>query len=363
MPIALGLLPFEKDVLSSCVYPARGQPRDDKRQQNLVPGNGSYYKLNILLETAEHIFSQTLLFLNRLSLPMKKFSPISTLVRTPEESFTFRSEQLCRVLKTPGNYICGMCGKQYNSVELAWNCVTQDTLKIKSLPIIAIGQNRSYIHCLLCGKKYVNAADAALCLGKDLETTNLPISLAERLKQLILISLHGQKESERDLLLTRQSSFGIGIPEHKETRKAENLPLLKNFTHKTEPLAEKAPANLERSLSENKPSEVQVQKKSIVEIPTPTVEKPITTIEDHNNFDTMTDIKEIPKIQSSPEPEPLPSPLNPGENNKIILTRKPGQKPFTRHEARYLCTVCKEKFFTKTEAEGHFLQHPLADSI
>lgn len=40
------------------------------------------------------------------------------------------------------------------------------------------------------------------------------------------------------------------------------------------------------------------------------------------------------------------------------FTRKPNQKPFYRDGARYICSACKEKFFTKSEVEACFENHP-----
>jgi hypothetical protein len=47
------------------------------------------------------------------------------------------------------------------------------------------------------------------------------------------------------------------------------------------------------------------------------------------------------------------------KDEKIYLTRAANQKPFQRHDASYVCTVCKVKFFTKVEVEEHFMKHPL----
>lgn len=52
---------------------------------------------------------------------------------------------------------------------------------------------------------------------------------------------------------------------------------------------------------------------------------------------------------------------NPKED-KIYLTRTSKHKPFMRHDASYVCTVCKVKFFTKAEVEEHFFRHPLVEN-
>ncbi len=51
------------------------------------------------------------------------------------------------------------------------------------------------------------------------------------------------------------------------------------------------------------------------------------------------------------------------KNEKLGLPRTPGQKAFVRHDANYVCCVCKVKFFTKMDVEEHFLKHPLVDKV
>ena len=37
------------------------------------------------------------------------------------------------------------------------------------------------------------------------------------------------------------------------------------------------------------------------------------------------------------------------KSEKLHFPRTPGQKSFVRHDASYVCTVCKVKFFTKID--------------
>jgi hypothetical protein len=46
-----------------------------------------------------------------------------------------------------------------------------------------------------------------------------------------------------------------------------------------------------------------------------------------------------------------------------VLVRKPGMKPFKRADAKYVCTVCAQKFFTKGDVEACFLAHPLDEMV
>lgn len=42
-----------------------------------------------------------------------------------------------------------------------------------------------------------------------------------------------------------------------------------------------------------------------------------------------------------------------------IIYREPGMKPFKRADARYVCTACSSKYFTKNEVEQCFMDHPI----
>ena len=41
------------------------------------------------------------------------------------------------------------------------------------------------------------------------------------------------------------------------------------------------------------------------------------------------------------------------------LKRKPNQKPFHRDGAKYVCSVCKKKYFTQAEVVKCFESHPV----
>lgn len=51
------------------------------------------------------------------------------------------------------------------------------------------------------------------------------------------------------------------------------------------------------------------------------------------------------------------------KDDKLSMPRTPGQKSFSRHDASYVCGVCKAKFFTKNDVEEHFLKHPLVETV
>lgn len=50
----------------------------------------------------------------------------------------------------------------------------------------------------------------------------------------------------------------------------------------------------------------------------------------------------------------------PAANENSSFAKRSGQKPFFRDGARYICTACKKKYFTKNEVEDCYDSHPLA---
>ena len=69
---------------------------------------------------------------------------------------------------------------------------------------------------------------------------------------------------------------------------------------------------------------------------------------------------EISNVSASPE---APVPELKRDKNGEVLMRKPHMKPFKRADAKYVCTVCSEKYFTKGDVDACFLSHPLDDMV
>lgn len=269
-------------------------------------------------------------------------------------------QRICQVLKGPKCYICGLCGKRFEKEKDAWLCLTKNGLSINSLPVFAQkgGYSQTYF-CLLCAKSYSNQQDAALCSLKDLQISTFPKILENHLFSLFTDIVENTHNTKRSSLTNRKRAQKQiqSNPIVSSTANASNEPLVEQV--KTEPL-EPTPDLLPiednvtelntQPLSESEPSESEnnlEKEKDVIVAQEPVLEK----IEiDSNSSDTNSEIEND-------------SPKSPDEDKKTVLFRKPGQTPFERDNAQYKCSVCSEKFFTKTEVETHFLEHPLAEEM
>ena len=270
---------------------------------------------------------------------MKNFPSLHSLIMTPDNDLSFHKDQLAHVLKLPHGYICGMCGKQYTSLSLAWECVTNDTLKFSSFPVTEINNHEGcIIHCLLCGKNYVNAEDAALCTSHDLQHTELPLLLSEHLNAMVIETLKGQKITKRELLNSRQSSVGMKINLTKVTAKPIQTP--------QKPAGKSTDIEVDPGLRQDQDD---ILEKSPIEAPP--IPEEVFVNEEHEDMENFTIEDNDQKME-----------IERVHKDKLAITRSLNQTPFVEHDGVYLCNVCMEKYFKKEEVEAHFVQHPLEES-
>lgn len=52
-----------------------------------------------------------------------------------------------------------------------------------------------------------------------------------------------------------------------------------------------------------------------------------------------------------------------GDGEEGVIYREMNQKPFVRHNASYVCSACRSKFFTKADVEACFEAHPIRDPL
>ena len=120
-------------------------------------------------------------------------------------------QRLCRVMKGPGCYVCGLCGRRYTNANDAWKCLTSNALNINSLPVIATSNNTQTYLCLLCGKTYTNQEDTVLCVIR-----RSPQAIFQSPGRSFSYSLSALAEkaekSKRDKLTSRQGTLGSSIP-------------------------------------------------------------------------------------------------------------------------------------------------------
>ncbi|APJ03916.1 hypothetical protein [Silvanigrella aquatica] len=245
--------------------------------------------------------------------------------------------RLCRVLKGPGCYICGLCGKRYNNPNDAWRCLTSNGLSLTSLPVIATKNNTQTYLCILCGKTYATQPDAALCVMRDLRTARFPRALGEHLNSLFAGLAEQAEKTRRDKLVSRPGILGSPLPKNQAAYR---------------PPEKKGPSEPTPSLPELSDDDSGGAEQDLMVAQEPSIDA-------------------APPEQAPEEPGTSGDPMDheadiltrPAEIEKPILYRKPGQKPFTRDNAQYRCSVCNEKFFTKMEVETHFEEHPLMDTV
>lgn len=299
--------------------------------------------------------------------------PIKDLIQRPPKVRISSGHRLARVLKTPQGFQCGWCGLKYESVQQAWHCVTKDVLPLKS--ILTYNANQiSYFCCLLCLKSYVHERDAALCMARDLSSSSFPKNLAEHLLKLVTRALGAIGPlQKKDPLLTRQASYGIPDPWGVHVDVFSQLP---GVSKKAFGADTSKKQGMGISLQEKQTNGVSSSPKSEDLIPMIVANSPKVSAQ---SLTATTNSQEFTVDLSNNIQAPLEDPLQkkdptefpqgdevpvvsvpPPEKPKPLLFRQLGQKPFARHDARYVCSVCKEKFFTKTEAESHFMTHPLA---
>lgn len=249
-------------------------------------------------------------------------------------------QRLCRVMKGPGCYVCGLCGRRYTNPQDAWKCLTNNALKIDSLPVIATSSNTQTYLCLLCGKTYTNQEDAALCLIRDLQITSFPKVIGDHLHAAFAALAEKAEKTKRDKLLSRPGSLGSGIPKNIVAFRAPKQTTSQTLSHAEEETSESTDQNSEHSILGSSESELMQAQAE------PAVEPAESAASTGEPMDHEADVRQKPQ-----EPE------------KPIMYRRPNQKPFSRENAQYRCTVCNEKFFTKMEVENHFMEHPLADEV
>lgn len=263
-------------------------------------------------------------------------SNIQSFLKAPTSKLS-PMQRLCRVLKGPGCYICGLCGKRYNNPNDAWKCLTSNGLNINSIPVIATQSNTQTYHCLLCGKTYANQPDTALCILRDLQVARFPKVLGDHLHSLFANLAEQSEKTKRNKMVTRPGILGSPIP--KKTPSFKSPP---KSQHKSsaEP-SPRLPSLVEGNSSDS--DEHSSSSQDVMHAQEAAVEEMGTS---GDPMDHGADIRQKPQ-----------------EIEKPVLYRKPHQKPFSRDNAQYRCSVCNEKFFTKMEVETHFEEHPLMDEV
>ncbi|WP_186644884.1 hypothetical protein [Fluviispira vulneris] len=272
---------------------------------------------------------------------------IQLLLKPKTKTSSPTMQRVCRVFKGPACYICGLCGRRYKNLKDAWKCVTLNGLKIKSH---LIAESNSFAHnyqCLLCGKVYANQQDTSLCVIRDVEAGWFPRVLAEHLLNMAHSMLNTDPKTRRDLLITRQRGGGAPIPDSGDEKKATQKQ--NQINNSTNDSTNDSMDEGDDSMSSASSGQNESNESTEVQAQTPKLET-VADSADGTTGEPM-DHEEVVYYEKAPE------------KDKPVLFRTPGQKPFIRNGSNYVCSVCNEKFFTKMEAETHFNEHPLVETV
>lgn len=231
------------------------------------------------------------------------------------------------VLRVPGGYSCSHCGSVHTALSDAHLCLSTCTLRRRLSRPFALHNSPSgqTFQCAVCAKSYLNSSDAVRCADVCIEEKELPSALRSALERA---QIEAAERTSRD----RRSP----LPRAKDLKAAQ--PLL--------------PLLIPRALPVLHPRLVVAERpQTLPTTPVPgnfgNLQKAISPAE---SLPTVTGKSEHSSEEEVTEP--------PDE----VLYRTRGQKPFTRHDAKYVCTVCATRFFTKNEVESCFESHPLLDA-
>ncbi len=226
--------------------------------------------------------------------------------------------QDAHVFATPKGYLCGMCLRAYSNRNAAVHCLRRCTMSRVGKEPLEVQMHRDTAHyvCRLCHRDYLNPTDAALCFSTCLDSASLVLPSA----------MVSQLKTNLDYYLNHLGALKNVAPlNHRVAPAVETV--ARPMPTPSEP-AKKPPAQVFVDLS-----------------PHSAPAEPLPKPQEHAP----------PMVQAS-APQPAEQPPKAFDAN--VLYRKPGQKNFTRADARYKCTVCSQAFFTKSDVENCFLSHP-----
>jgi hypothetical protein len=321
------------------------------------------------------------------------------------------------VLRAPAGFACGLCGSQFVSLAHAKGCLESCVVRQRlrePLQVLA-SPSGSHYRCSLCSRVRVYRDDALRCFEGCLErlrhTRSLPHPLVDALDGLRPGAASGPLAPACVSSLPRGPLFrgSAGALEGNPNRGLRGLPLA-HAGSVASPLSSKSmESHLEESVAtpaQGKQWETQTSSSSrkplskplsaeemarktqellLGDVPEGTLvqeAEPFVDGDEGRDESSQEAFREgatvnvlgedrpseaPPHVQDvSPEEAPAPevpsedAPAKPMKDAQgIIIYREPGMKPFKRADARYVCTACQTKYFTKHEVETCFSDHPL----
>jgi hypothetical protein len=206
-----------------------------------------------------------------------------------------------RVVRVEGRFVCGLCRSFYDHPSDAHECLSscwQETLAMDPV-IVKRDRGRLLLRCLFCARDYDNRSAALRC-ADECKRQKLRKAMAES-KIIGDENFHTNKRPLRKL-----------------------RPVIVPLT----PVKKKL-KNSKAEINQEQPAEV-------------VLEASVTTA-DANESPIVADVTSAPEKDES-------------KNVESTKKKKPSEV-FYRDQAKYVCTVCHEKYFTKLEVSNCYDAH------
>lgn len=234
---------------------------------------------------------------------------------TPERAAKTTELHLPRIMAVEGYYACGLCHRCHQTMGAAEACLKTCVAKEPPRIPVRVRGERQLALCPVCAKGYGSEQDALLCLERCLESSDgLSTPVKEHGLRILAQArsperFRGTGHSHRPL-----RTFVNQLPSAPPSRSAAPA--------STSPVSS-VPRALDHGFDEEEPHHAP---------------------------------------EKAPKPAPAATPIQQPmveEKRTDGPFRKLGQPAFIRADARYECTCCHERYFTKMEVDNCFNSHPL----
>lgn len=249
-----------------------------------------------------------------------------------------------RTYKIHNGFLCGVCRRTYAEEGEARTCVTGCVSPYANFTIDTLvrGMKTRY-RCPFCYREYLDSNAANSCLAR-----------CKRHIYAVTGAAPYKDAYEHDLKLVKDEipEFAVSVSRKDNALGLRNnRPTLAEITAKTS--SQEAPQAPKKEKKSVAPLELSYAKQGSQTAPAE-APKPAPKPSAPAAIPAFTE--PVPEAAPLPEPEKVVYDPN-------VKYRESGQKPFIRDNARYVCTVCNQKFFTKSEVEACFESHPLKPDV
>ncbi len=209
--------------------------------------------------------------------------------------------------------------------------------KIKPVPRVLRQQEKYF--CGICRKKWFSKVDAVKCLTKCIPpflSKQQVISVEQAVRTVYRCSLCRKDMTAKDRAL-------------KCLENCKSMVLEGTFGRPESVVKEIRAKRAARKAAKAQQAEMQAamqEESAAASAPEPAAPQP--------ESGPGTNTAPVPDLSAELDEEP--------DDSAQVFYRRPNQKPFFRDGARYICSACKSKYFTKDEVEACFNKHPEGES-